>query len=147
MKAFIVLGALAFALGACATLPVGGAASTPDARIPEAPLDLGQWQSASASAAGQHFEREVAARYRAGIASGALGADLARSQFTCAAPRDDSGRGDPPELICRRTVSAAGCTHTWQVHAYEEPGRRVLARSRAIYDRRCGGDGLLGGPG
>ncbi len=135
-------------LSACATLPD----STPSGRsavgaIPSASINLGDWHRAAPTAVAQHFEREVAGRYAAGLDLGAVSADLRRNDFTCAANRDSAGRGDPPDQICRKTVTVDGCTHTWQVHLRDTEGNGVLARSRAIYDRRCGGDGLLGGPG
>lgn len=137
--------ALALALGACATIPV---ASTPNApRLPTAPLELGDWRGAGASAVAQHFQREVAQRYASGLQLNAVAGDLRRYEFNCSANTGAAGRGDPPDQICRRTISADNCTHTWQVHLFDTNGDSVLTRSRALYDRRCGGDGLLGGPG
>ncbi len=96
----------------------------------------------------QAFQQSVANRYSAGLAISAVSADLRRNDFSCgAAPRQDAGRGDPPAQVCRHTVSASGCTHTWQAHLFDTRGDGRLARTRGLYDRRCGGDGLLGGPG
>jgi hypothetical protein len=130
----------------CATTPAPGPAgpSTP-AAIPTTPLELGDWRRANANAIIQAFEREIGGRYAVGLALAAVGADLRRNEFNCSAGA--AGRGDPPDQICRRTVSQSGCTHTWQVHLYDENGNARLARTRALYDRRCGDDGLLGGPG
>ncbi len=138
---------LAVALAGCATAPVGGV-STPDggASIASGPLDLGNWRSASEAATLQAFQQAVAQRYGAGVALTAVGADLRRNDFACAEGQP-SERGDPPAQICRRTASDGGCTHTWQVHVFDAGGDGRLARSRGLYDRRCGGDGLLGGPG
>lgn len=143
----ILLAALA--LGACAVMPVGGV-STPSgpATIPSSPLDLGDWRRASAAATLTQFQRNVASRYGLGLALTAVAADLRRNSFNCAGGRPEAnGRGDPPEQICRRTTTASGCTHTWQVHLFDANGDGRLARTRGLYDRRCGGDGLLGGPG
>lgn len=95
----------------------------------------------------QAFQHEIAARYAAGLPLTAVSADLRRNDFACSSNADAAGRGDPPDQICRRTLTLEGCTHTWQVHVFDTSGNGALARSRALYDRRCGGDGLLGGPG
>jgi hypothetical protein len=147
MKRIIIVAALA-ALAGCAT-PVGGvSAPTGSAVIPSAPVDLGDWRNATENATLSAFQRGVASRYGAGLAISAASADLRRNSFTCgAAPPAEGGRGDPPAQVCRRTLTNSGCTHTWQVHLFDEGGDGRLARTRGLYDRRCGGDGLLGGPG
>ena len=137
--------AACLALGACETMPAGPAAPPQPAVIPTAALDLGDWRHASADAELSGFEQLVTRRYGAGLQLGAVVADLRRVQFTCAA-NHDTHRGDPPAQICRKTVTENGCTHTWQVHLFDTGGDAVLARTRGLYDRRCGGDGLLGGP-
>ncbi|MGQ0531145.1 MAG: hypothetical protein ACT4OF_00450 [Caulobacteraceae bacterium] len=138
----------ALLLGACETLPTSGA-SAPDgpATIPSTPLSLGDWRNASESATLEAFQHEVASRYAEGLQLAAASNDLRRNEFNCgAAPRRAEGnRGDPPAQVCRKTTTANGCTHTWQVHLFGSDG--ALARTRGLYDRRCGGDGLLGGPG
>ncbi len=147
LKRAFALGALGLALAACATAPVSGVAPPSGVgAIPSAPLDLGDWRSASEQATLSNFERTVNSRYSAGLAISAVTADLRRSDFNCSAPGAASGRGDPPAQVCRRTVSASGCTHTWQAHLFDANGDARLARTRGLYDRRCGGDGLLGGP-
>lgn len=143
----IALALAAATLAACAT-PI---ASPTDARgpasIPSTPIQLGDWRNASEAAILAAFQDGIAARYGAGLAISAASADLRRNEFTCgAAPPQDAGRGDPPAQVCRRTLTNAGCTHTWQVHLFDQNDGR-LARTRGLYDRRCGGDGLLGGPG
>jgi hypothetical protein len=144
MKRFGVLLVSALMLSACVTTPISGSSGAGgSSSIPSTPLNLGDWRRSSQNLVVAHFEREVSTRYAQGQRMSAIGDDLRRAEFTCAANRDTSGRGDPPNQICRRTVTVEGCTHTWQVHLY---GEAVLARSRALYDRRCGGDGLLGGP-
>lgn len=137
----------AIALAACET--TGGVATPPPAAsvpaIPAGPIDLGNWRNASAPATLTAFEQAVANRYAAGQQLSAVSADLRRNEFTCAAPRpapDD--RGDPATEVCRRTTTVSGCTHTWQVHSFGNAG--VITRVRGLYDRRCGNDGLLGGP-
>ncbi len=140
--------ALSLALAACESLPIGGAmAPSGGPNIPSGAIELGDWRGANAAAVAQSFEREVASRYRIGLALSAVNADLRGNSFTCAPHREAVGRGDPPDQICRKTMSAENCTHTWQVHLYDASGNAALARTRALYDRRCGGDGLLGGPG
>jgi hypothetical protein len=91
------------------------------------------------------FEQTVTARYGAGLAISAVASDLRRNDFNCSEP-PQSGRGSPPDQVCRRTITASGCTHTWQVHVFDTNGDGRLAETRGLYDRRCGSDGLLGGP-
>ncbi|MBN8607892.1 MAG: hypothetical protein J0L81_13330 [Caulobacterales bacterium] len=146
MKKFLAMGA-ALALAACATMPTGGV-STPSgpASIPSTPLELGDWRNATPAATLSAFQEHVSDRYGAGLALTAVSGDLRRQEFTCVAgPQNE--RGDPPEQVCRRTITNSGCTHTWQVHLFDNAGDGELARTRGLYDRRCGGDGLLGGPG
>ena len=139
--------ALAFGLAACVT-PVGGV-TTPSggASIPSSPINLGDWRRNTATSAAQFWQGEISGRYHTGLAITAVSSDLRRNDFSCANNRDTGGRGDPPVQICRKTVTVEGCTHTWQVHLFDTNGDAVLARTRALYDRRCGNDGLLGGPG
>jgi hypothetical protein len=147
MKRIVIAVGLA-GLAACAT-PIG-APSAPDsaAQISSTPIELGDWRSAGADATLSAFQRTVANRYGEGLAINAVSADLRRNEFNCGAapPRESGGRGDPPAQVCRRTLTNSGCTHTWQVHLFDRGGGQLL-RTRGLYDRRCGGDGLLGGPG
>ncbi|WP_395644718.1 hypothetical protein [Terricaulis sp.] len=136
----------AILLAACATAPVDDAGAPAAAGIPSAPIELGDWRSASEAETSAAFEQQVGARYARGVAISAVRADLRRNDFACAPNTTPSnGRGDPPNQICRKSATAGNCTHTWQVHLFETGD--ALARARAIYDRRCGADGLLGGPG
>lgn len=145
MKQLPLLVFAALCLSACATVtPAGPSAPSGPPSIPSTPLDLGDWRRASASAVIGSFERTVSARYGQGVALSAVTADLRGNDFNCSG--GGGGRGDPPDQICRRTETASGCTHTWQVHLFDQDDSR-LARTRALYDRRCGDDGLLGGPG
>lgn len=146
----IIPFAFAAALLASACVSVPSAATAPAAAvasIPSEPLELGDWRRGNSGAAAQHFERAIAARYGAGLALASVSSDLRRNDFACVANRDTAGRGDPPDQICRKAVAADNCTHTWQVHLYDAGNNNVLVRARALYDRHCGGDGLLGGPG
>jgi|CXWL01.1.fsa_nt_gi hypothetical protein len=134
-------------VAACATMPVGGVSTpTGSATIPSSPLELGDWRRASAAATLSQFQGNVTGRYGVGLALGAVSSDLRRNEFACAANTETGGRGDPPDQICRKAVTVSSCTHTWQVHMFDEAGDGRLARTRGLYDRRCGGDGLLGGP-
>jgi hypothetical protein len=141
---------LALLLGACATLPVGGVTEpTGPATIPAAPVNLGDWRNASEAATLGAFQEGVSARYGAGLPIASVSGDLRRNDFNCTAapPRAEGNRGDPPAQVCRKTTTASSCTHTWQVHLFDAGGDGRLARTRGLYDRRCGNDGLLGGPG
>ncbi|MGE0596444.1 MAG: hypothetical protein AB7P07_08760 [Hyphomonadaceae bacterium] len=145
MKQLSLLVFAALAVSACATVaPSAPSAPSGPPTIPSTPLDLGDWRRASVSGIVGEFERTVSARYGEGVALSAVAADLRRNEFNCS--DGGGGRGDPPDQVCRRTETASGCTHTWQVHLFDANDSR-LARTRALYDRRCGDDGLLGGPG
>lgn len=137
--------ALALFASACAALPATGPSVGGPPAIPSGPLSLGDYRAASQAAVLSGFEREIAGRYAPGVVLAAAAADLRANQFTCAAPSNSARRGDPPAQICRRTVTANGCTHTWQAHLFAGEAAN-LGRARGLYDRRCGGDGLLGGP-
>jgi hypothetical protein len=146
---FAALGLLAFAASCASIAPTpGGGVSTPSgaASIPSTPLALGDYRAESAGAVLGGFERTVASRYGEGMTLSAVTADLRRNEFNCAATTA-TDRGDPPAQVCRRTIAQSGCTHTWQVHLFDADNNARLARTRALYDRRCGNDGLLGGPG
>lgn len=141
--------ALALVATACST-PVGGvSAPSGTGQIPSTPLDLGNWRASSEGATLSTFRRGVSARYAPGAAINTVTADLRRSRFNCgpASPALEDNRGVPPVQVCRRIIRAAGCTHTWQVHLFDRMGDRRLASTRGLYDRGCGDDGLLGGPG
>lgn len=148
MKYLRCIGLAALALAAsCATLPPPGAeAPTGDARIPSAAIELGDYRNANAGAVLSQFERTIASRYGEGMSLSTVAADLRRNDFNCAAVTPGE-RGDPPNQVCRRTVTADACTYTWQVHLFDAGNNARLSRTRALYDRRCGADGLLGGPG
>lgn len=144
----ILLALSLIALASCATPAGAPSAPTGDDTIPATPVDLGAWRTANEAATLSAFQGSVSSRYGQGVRISAAASDLTRNEFACsAAPPRDAGRGDPPAQVCRRTVTASGCTHTWQVHLFDTNGDGRLARTRGLYDRRCGGDGLLGGPG
>lgn len=140
---------LALSAAACSTPIAGTTTPTGASQIPSGAIDLGNWRASSERATHSVFQRGVTARYASGAAINTVAADLRRNQFTCRPPAADlaDNRAVPPVQVCRRTVTAAGCTHTWQVHLFDNMNDRRLARTRALYDRRCGGEGLLGGPG
>lgn len=143
MKRFAPLIALV-ALAACETLPTTGTTPVAPPLLTGA-LDLGSaWRTQTAAQNLDAFSRAVAQRYGQGTPTPRAIADLQHASFTCAENHDTSGRGAPPDQICRRTEVVSGCTHTWQVHLF---GATTLTKARALYDRRCGADALLGGPG
>lgn len=148
MQRTLSLVALCLALAACATAPTSDvAAPAVPAAIPSTPLALGDWRRASAEATLTLFQETIASRYGAGLPISAVTADLRGSDFSCSPPRASTDtRGAPPVQVCRKTVTASGCTHTWQAHLFDTNNDARLARTRALYDRRCGDDGLLGGP-
>jgi len=135
-------------LGACATMPVSGpSAPQGGAAIPSTPLALGDYRTLNEAETLAAFQQSLSSRYGAGVAVEAAQGDLEQNEFRCSAsPGTDAGRGDPPAEVCRRTITANNCTHTWQVHLFDQHGDGHVARTRGLYDRRCGGDGLLGGP-
>jgi hypothetical protein len=138
----------ALLLSACETIPPASPPAAEAAARIEGDLDLGDWRNADEATTLTAFQQNASSRYAAGLAVSDAAADLRRSEFNCgAAPPLDQGRGDPPAQVCRRTMTVNGCTHTWQVHLFEASGDGRLARTRGLYDRRCGNEGLLGGPG
>jgi hypothetical protein len=140
--------ALAAALfcAACAVTPAAPPGASAPAPIPSTPFDLGgNWQSSSVGATLERFRNGVTRRYSAGLAVRDVAADLRDNDFNC---RNERGAGaETPTQVCRKTETVSDCTHTWQVHIFDTEGDNVFARARSLYDRRCGGDGLLGGPG
>ncbi len=132
MKAPALLALAALALAACATTP----------SRPAAEVSLGDWRRASPPATLSQFSASVARRYPPGTPLESAARDLTANAFSCTTPAP-ARRGAPPARVCRRTLNASGCAHTWQVHLF---GAAALTRARALYDRTCGSDGLLGGP-
>ena len=139
-----IAAALALGLSACATAPVGGGRLRAP-RASTSPIDRRLAQSQRRGHA-RAFQRTINQRYGAGLQISAVAADLRRNDFTCSAASRGE-RGDPPAQVCRKTETVSGCTHTWQAHLFDSGNDNRLARTRGLYDRRCGGDGLLGGPG
>lgn len=137
----------AVALAACETVSTGAPAPSAPAAIPNTPLSLGEYRNATPAATFTEFEQIVAGRYAAGLPLSAVMADLRGAQFACAAPNPGDGRGDPPAQVCRRAINANNCRHTWQVHVWDAQNDARVSRTRALYDRSCGDDGLLGAPG
>lgn len=153
LRALFLLPALALLAACASTLPGSTTASVPGAvaprggGLPGGPIDLGDWRRADQQGQQQRFSALIVRRYAAGAPLSTALSDLRSNQFACAAPA--RGRaGDPPAQVCRRTLSDAGCTHTWQAHLWADAGGAKLARVRGLYDKRCAKDGgLLGGPG
>ena len=142
--ATFALGLALFA-AACGTIPLG-AVSAPGGVAASTTLELGDWRHVTSAAELAQFQTTIASRYAPGAPISAAAADLRRNDFACAANVDPNSPGDPPAQICRKTVTAENCTATWQVHLYDTNNDGRLARTRALYDRRCGNEGLLGGP-
>jgi hypothetical protein len=147
MRPRLIAAAAGLLLAACAAMPPAATPTEPGAvAIAPGPLDLGgEWRRASVGDVASRFERSVTARYGAGLTITQASGDLRANAFRCSAPQE-SDRGAPPDQVCSHTETAGDCTHTWQVHLFKGDND-ALARTRALYDRRCGGDGLLGGPG
>jgi hypothetical protein len=145
----IALAALVL-LSACATSTTPpGAVAPRGMAAPSGPIDLGDWRRGSADSVIQRYAGQLVRRYAAGMALGVATADLRANQFACAAPATGRG-GDPPDQVCRRTITEGDCTYTWQAHLWDDaPGPATkVARVRGLYDKRCKADGgLLGGPG
>ena len=148
MKYAPILFAAALLVSACETIPAAAPPPPAASARLEGELGLGDWRNADEAATLAAFQQNAANRYGEGLALADATADLRRSEFTCGdAPPLDQGRGDPPAQVCRRTVTLNLCTHTWQVHLFDRNGDARLVRARGLYDRRCGNEGLLGGPG
>lgn len=143
MKYAAVALMLTLSLAGCETTS-GGVSS--GAAAPASAISFGDWSQAPTATTLAQFESTIAARYTAGSSLSDAAADLRRNEFTCAANIDTTGRGNPPSQICRKTVTADACTGTWQVHLFDTHGDGRIARARALFDRRCGREGLLGGP-
>ncbi len=140
----LILGLAMAALASCASVTSPSTTPTGIGR-PTGSVDFGDFRRGAPDAVSRRFGTEIASRYASGAALSAVQSDLVRNGFQCrdAAP---GGRGDPPDRVCRRSVSDSGCTHTWQVLLYDDRAAANLTRTRGTYDRACGGDdGLLGG--
>lgn len=143
-KLFLIFVAGAL-LSGCAMLsgkPVPASAPTAEAARPSGPIDLGDYEKASEGSIAVMFSKQIVARYAAGAPMGTAVKDLGENRFACAAPK--AGGGDPPDQVCRRVMKAGTCTFTYQVHLFDDPGKRGLNRVRGLFDKACGED-LLGG--
>lgn len=143
-KLFLSLLAAA-ALTGCAMMspkPAPASAPTAEAARPSGPIDLGDYEKASEGSLASSFAKQIVARYAAGAPMATAIKDLAENRFACAAPK--AGGGDPPDQVCRRVMKAGACTYTYQVHLFDDPGKRGLNRVRGLFDKACGED-LLGG--
>jgi hypothetical protein len=115
---------------------------------PSGSIDLGDWRGGAPGTVAQRFSSIMARRYELGSPFSSAMDDLRFNQFACA--RGVQGRGDPPDQVCRRAISDRGCTHTWQVHLFDDAPNQAtkISRVRGLYDKSCAAeDGLLGGPG
>jgi hypothetical protein len=108
------------------------------------PIDLGDWRRLAERPVAERFSDHINRRWEPGAPLSTVGADLTRQGFAC--DRLRLRRTDGPAQSCTLQRVDAGCTHIWIVSLYDEPGAARLERLRSIYDRRCGRDGLAGGP-
>jgi hypothetical protein len=139
------LAAAIVALSGCAMLDTGKpppAVPAQGAVLPSGPLILGDYEKDSAASLRSSFAKTIASRYAPGAPISAATKDLESNRFACAAPKQ--GAGDPPDQVCRRTIKAGGCTYTYQVHLFNDPGKAGVSRVRGLFDKACG-DELLGG--
>jgi hypothetical protein len=149
-----IVFAAAALLAACSSgggmREVGGPPVAPRGVVaPSGPIELYDYRRGSEANVAQFFARGIERRYAVGLGLPVALADLRASQFACAASATGRG-GDPPDQVCRRTITENDCTHTWQVHLWDDaPGAaQKVSRVRGLHDRRCkADDGLLGGPG
>lgn len=155
----VVCAALA-ALSACVTSPIAPPVATrPTAPVVTAPpvasapavviagtLGLGDWSAGRPGQVSQQFASSVQRRYPTGQVVAAAVEDLGQNGFTCGAVAAGA-LTDLPSQSCRRSFRNADCSHIWLVRLYQERGTQRLSRSEGTYERACGGDGLLGGPG
>ena len=109
-------------------------------------LGLGAWSAGRPGQVSQQFATSVQRRYPAGQVVAAAVEDLGQNGFTCGAVAAGA-LTDLPTQSCRRSFRDAGCSHIWLVRLFQERGSQRLSRSEGTYERACGGDGLLGGPG
>lgn len=146
LRGVILVGFLAIA--ACAPFPTapptGAAPPTGTAGFNPGPVPLGAYERSSASAVARSFAEALGRRYAPDAPLSAITADLSANAFSCRASRHRLG--DPPDQVCRRSAKAGDCDHTWQIYLYDDRGATRLSRVRAVYDRACGPDPLLGGP-
>jgi hypothetical protein len=148
-------GVAILGLAACAEMPkppVVGPPKPPPSQataprgdtIPDTPIDLGPYGVGQKEAVAGRFARGISNRYPPNMAFATVLADLRKNAFQCFAAAQTGG--DPPRQVCRKSLRLADCEHTFQVHLYDTAGNLKLARTRAIYDRMCGGEELLGAP-
>jgi len=151
MKQVILAVCAGAALGACAaaqTTPapteapaLGGA---PGPVVFSGALRLGDWRGGETGAVAQEFAAAVESRYGQGVGLADAREDIARAGFRCAS---EAGAGaGAAALACRREETQRGCRHAWNVYLFTAQGQ-TLSRARGLYDRRCGDEDLLGGPG
>lgn len=135
LSALLLAGVLALAACAPASRPVFGPETQPASAEPGA-LELGDVREPEPALA-QQFAASVGRRF-AGVELERASKELRSQNFDCFPPKAMGGH--PPDRVCRRTLAANGCTHTWRVFLYED------RPARGLYDRTCGKDPLLGGP-
>jgi hypothetical protein len=152
MKRIAPLLIAATCLAACETLAPAPASHAPPPRAVEplggggltGAIDLGDWRRLPEAAVAQRFSAHINRRWAMGAALASVGADLAGQGFAC--DRLRLRRAEGPAQSCTLRRAEAGCTHIWTVALYDEPAGPRLQRVRSLYDRRCGRDGLAGGP-
>jgi hypothetical protein len=137
MRSAVLVVLTALALASCVSPSAG-----PSAPGRPGGIEFGDLQRASQRSVASRFSGGIERRYRQGAPLSEVVADLRANRFTCA-PGQPTRRGVAPSQICRRSLRDRGCVHTWQVHIFA--ALQSLTRTRALYDRACEGDGLLGG--
>lgn len=141
----LVIGLALAALSGCAIMQTGKppAATAPSGEFrPSGPLALGDYEKDSEGAVRGEFARTVSQRYVLGAPMAQVQKDLTDNRFPCTVPPKNGG--DPPDQVCRRQIKTGGCTFTYQVHLFNDPGKTGISRVRGLYDRACGEE-LLGG--
>lgn len=154
MRAHPLFGlAATLALSACAattglsTGPSGGSdasASTPATSggppsSPKVLITRGDWRAVGREAAARDFTTSLQRAVPTGQPLATARATIEASGFSCVKPASGFA------LSCRLLAQETKCAHVWRVLINAE--RDQVTRARGLYERTCGEDGLLGGPG
>jgi hypothetical protein len=110
---------------------------------PTGPIALGDYDKDKPDDVRRDFAGDIIRRYAVGAPLRTATADLAANKFECA--KSTINAPDPPAQICRRQIKTGDCVNVWSAYLYDTKGDAKIARVRALYDRRCAADPLLGG--